>query len=114
LEQSSESYAADKVRGEREREREREREKRKTQNNYTSSFHNLEVVLSPLHFQGEFTKSVSDYNCSSTKAKDFKLLKHKSKRFPMLKSTRKRFPMLKHKSMRLLIKQNYIENCLRF
>ena len=66
LEQSSESYAADKL----EREREREREKRKTQNNYTGSFHNPEVVMSPLHFQGEFTK----INIWS------QLLKHKSKR----------------------------------
>jgi len=33
------------------RERERERE-----SNYKGSFHKLEVVLSPLHFQGEFTK----------------------------------------------------------
>jgi len=34
----------------------KEREKRKTQNNYTCSFHNPEVVLSPLYFQGEFNK----------------------------------------------------------
>jgi len=34
----------------------KERERRKTQNNYTCSFHKPEVVLSPLHFQGEFTK----------------------------------------------------------
>jgi len=34
----------------------REREGRKTQSNYTGSFHKPEVVLSPLHFQGEFTK----------------------------------------------------------
>jgi len=34
----------------------REREGRKTQNNYTGSFHKPEVVLSALHFQGEFTK----------------------------------------------------------
>ena len=33
-----------------------ERERRKTQSNYTGSFHKPEVVLSPLHFQGEFTK----------------------------------------------------------
>jgi len=39
-----------------ERERERERERRKTQSNYTGSFHKPEVVLSPLHFQGELTK----------------------------------------------------------
>jgi len=46
LEQSLESIAADKL--EREREREREREERKTKSNYTGSFHNLEVVMSPL------------------------------------------------------------------
>jgi len=34
----------------------KEKERRKTQSNYTGSFHNPEVVMSPLHFQGEFTK----------------------------------------------------------
>jgi len=33
-----------------------ERERRKTQSNYTGSFHKPEVVMSLLHFQGEFTK----------------------------------------------------------
>jgi len=33
-----------------------ERERRKIQSNYTGSFHKPEVVLFPLHFQGEFTK----------------------------------------------------------
>jgi len=38
---------------------------RERENNYTGSFHKPEVVLYPLHFQGEFTKIViSDYNCS--------------------------------------------------
>jgi len=32
-------------------ERERERERRKTQSNYTGSFHNPEVVLSPCTFK---------------------------------------------------------------
>ena len=41
------------IKTEREREREREREKRHS--NYTGSFHKPKVVLSPLHFQGEFT-----------------------------------------------------------
>jgi len=101
-----------------------ERERRKTQSNYTGSFHKPKVVLSPLHFQGEFTKNViSDYNCSMLQiARDFKLLKHKCKRFPMLRNTVKRLPMLKHNckrllllkhtSKRLLIKQNYKEVCL--
>ena len=35
---------------------ETEREGRKTQSNYIGSFHKQEVVMSPLHFQGEFTK----------------------------------------------------------
>jgi len=48
----------------------RDREKRKTQRNYTGSFHKPEVVLSPVHFQGEFTK-INIY---------LQLLKHKSKR----------------------------------
>jgi len=56
------------------RERERERERRKTQSNYIGSFHKPEVVMSLLHFQGEFTKNViSDYNCSMLQlARDFK------------------------------------------
>jgi len=33
-----------------------ERDRKETQNNYTGSFHKPEVVMSPLHFQGEFTK----------------------------------------------------------
>ena len=49
---------------------ESEREKRKTQSNYRGSFHNLEVVLPPLHIQGEFTK-INIW---------LQLLKHKSKR----------------------------------
>jgi len=62
--------AADKTK----RERERERERRKTQSNYIGSFHKPEVVMSLLHFQGEFTKNViSDYNCSMLQlARDFK------------------------------------------
>jgi len=65
------------------------------------------------NFQIPQQKSISDYNCSSIKARDFKLLKHKSKRFSMLKHKCRRLPMLKHKIKRLLFKQNYIENCLR-
>jgi len=86
-------------------ERERERRRRKTQSNYTGSFHKPEVVISPLHFQGEFTKNVIfDYNCSLLKlARDFKLLKHNCKRLLMLKNLIKR----------LLFKQNYKKNCLR-
>jgi len=37
-------------------EKQREKRRRKTQTIYTGSFHKPEVVLSPLHFQGEFTK----------------------------------------------------------
>ena len=82
-----------------------ERERRRTQSNYTGSFHKSEVVLSPLHFQGEFTKNViSDYNFSMLQlARDFKLLKHNCKRFPMLLNTIKRLPMLKHNYKRLLL-----------
>jgi len=54
-EKTQEGGAADKNR-ERERERERERGVRETQSNYTGSFHKPERVMSPLHFQGEFTK----------------------------------------------------------
>jgi len=94
---------------------ERERERRKTQSNYAGSFHKPEVVMSPLHFQGEFAKNaISDYNCSLLKlTRDFKLLKHNCKKFPMLKNKIKRLPMLKHNCKRLLFKQNYKEICLR-
>jgi len=105
--------------------KQRERERGKTQSNYTGSFHKSEVVLSPLHFQREFTRNViSDYNCSLLHLeRDFKLLKHNCKRFPMLLNTVKRLPMLKHNCKRLLLlkhtnkrllfKQNYKEICLR-
>jgi len=36
--------------------KQREKRRSRTQKIYTGSFHNSEVVLSPLHFQGEFTK----------------------------------------------------------
>jgi len=99
----------------RERERERERERRKTQSNYTGSFHKPKVVISPLHFQGEFTKNaISYYNCSLLKlARDFKLLKRNCKRFSMIKNKIKRLPMLKNLIKRLLFQQNYKEICLR-
>jgi len=78
--------------------KQREGERRKTQSNYTDSFHKPEVVMSPLHFQGEFTKNlISDYHCSLLKlTRDFKLLKHNCKRFPMFKNSIKRLPMLKN------------------
>jgi len=53
--------------------------KRRTQEIYTGSFLNPEVVLSPLHFQGEFHSNVIS---------DYKLLKHTSKRLPLLNHTR--------------------------
>ena len=53
----------------------RDGEKRKTQNNYTGSFHNPEVVMPPCTSKESSLKSISDYNCSSKKARDFKLLK---------------------------------------
>jgi len=59
-----------------------ERERRKTQSNYTGSFHKPEVVMSPLHFQGEFTKNViSDYKFSSTTARDFQCSRTRSRDF---------------------------------
>jgi len=78
-----------------------EREEKYTSNN-TGSFHDLEVVLSPLHFQGKYTK-INIW---------LQMLKHTSKRLQILKHKSKRFPMLKHKSKRLLNKQNYTERCL--
>ena len=76
-EQSSESYAEYNVERERERERERE-EKRNTQSDYIGSFHNPKVVMSPLHFQGEFTK-INIW---------LQLLKHKSKRLQTTQAQR--------------------------
>jgi len=38
---------------------------------YLDSFHNLEVVKSPCHLQDIFHYNLSDYNCSSTQARDF-------------------------------------------
>jgi len=67
---------------------------------YTGSFHKPEVVLSPLHFQVEFTK------CNIW----LQVLKHNYKSLPMLKNTIKRLLMLKHTSKRLSIKQNYKKN----
>jgi len=66
-----------------EREREREREREKTQSNYTGSFDKPEVVLSPLYFQGEFTKNViSDYKCSLLKlSRDFECSSTTAKEF---------------------------------
>jgi len=64
LEQCSESSASDKVKI--------EWGKRKTQSNYPHSFHIPEVVQSFLHFQRDFTIIQSNYNCSSTQARDFK------------------------------------------
>jgi len=69
-----------------------EKRRRKTQAIYTGSFHKPEVVLSPLHFQGEFTK------CNIW----LQMLKHTSKRLQLLKNTIKRLLMLKHTSKRLL------------
>jgi len=91
-----------------------ERERRNTQSNYTGSFHKPEVVMSPLHFQGEFIKKVtSNYNCSMLQlARDFKLLKHNCKRFPMLLNTVKRLPMLKHNCKRLLLLKHTIKRLL--
>ena len=65
--------------------RERERERRETQSNYTGSFHKPEVVLSPLHFQGDFTNNViSNYKYSSTQARDFQCSSTQPRDFPML------------------------------
>jgi len=92
----------------REREREREREKKDTKQLYKFLPQSGSSIVPLCTFKESSLKSISDYNCSSTKARDFKLLKHKSKRFPMLKHKRKIHPMLKHKSKRLLIK-----HCIR-
>ena len=59
------------------RERERERERIKIESNYTGSYHNPEVVLPPCTSKESSLKSISDYNCSSTEARDFKLTQAK-------------------------------------
>ena len=103
LEQSFESYARDNVK--------REREKRKRHKAIIQVPSTIrKKSYSPCTSKESSLISISDYNCSSTKARDFKLLKHKNKRFPMLKHTRKSLPMLKHKRKRLLNKHNYKKN----
>ena len=55
----------------------RDWERRKTQSNYTGSFHKPEIVLSPLHFQGDFTKIniwLQIFTAMLKIARDFKLL----------------------------------------
>ena len=99
--------------GEGEREREREREREDTKQLYRFLPQSGSSHVPPCTSKESSLKSISNYNCSSTKTRDFKLLKHKSKRFPMLKHKRKRLHMLKHKSKKLLFRQNYTENCLR-
>ena len=93
----------------------KQRERRKTQSNYTGFFHKPEVVLSPLHFQGEFSNNViSNYNCSMLQlARDFKLLKHNCKRFPMLLNIVKRLSMLKHNCKRLLLLKHTSKRLLK-
>jgi len=54
----------------------RDRDKRNIQSNYTNSFHKPEVVLSQCTSKVSSLKSISNYNYSNTKARDFKLLKH--------------------------------------
>ncbi|AES69853.2 transmembrane protein, putative [Medicago truncatula] len=68
--------------------KEQSREKKdKDTSSYPSSFHNTEVVQSPLHFQGDFTIitkiTTAQYFLSMRLHK--KMLKHTSKSLPMLK-----------------------------
>jgi len=67
--------------------------------------------MSPLHFQGEFTKNViSDYKCSLLNlARDFQAQLQKTSN---AQEHNQETSMLKHTSKRLLIKQNYKEKCL--
>ncbi|AES75273.1 hypothetical protein MTR_6g036390 [Medicago truncatula] len=69
--------------------KEQSREKKdKDTSSYPGSFHNTEVVQSPLHFQGDFTIITK-----ITTAQYFLSMRlHKT----MLKHTRKSLPMLKH------------------
>ncbi|KEH20698.1 hypothetical protein MTR_8g087753 [Medicago truncatula] len=69
--------------------KEQSREKKdKDTSSYPGSFHNTEVVQSPLHFQGDFTIITK-----ITTAQYFQSMRlHKT----MLKHTRKSLPMLKH------------------
>jgi len=78
--------------------------------------------MSPLHFQGEFTKNVIyDYKCSSTTARDFQCSRTQSRDFYAQahkqetsngQEHNQETSMLMHTSKRLLIKHNYKEKCL--
>jgi len=61
---------------------ERERERGERHNNYTSSFHNPEVVMPPLQFQGEFTK-INIW---------LQMFKHTSKRLPNTHAHKQEIP----------------------
>ena len=65
---------------------------RERQSNYTDSFHKLEVVLSPLHFQVEFTKKCNIWlqMLTAKTSKRLQMLKHNCKRLLMLLNTIKR------------------------
>jgi len=55
--EAQETASEENVQGRMQRnDKQREDRRSKTQAIYTGSFHKPEVVMSPLHFQGEFTK----------------------------------------------------------
>ena len=67
--------------------------RRKNTGNYTGSFHKPEIVLSPLHFQGEFHKNVIS---------NYKLLNHTRKRLIFAQGQLQETSMLNHNWKRLL------------
>ncbi|KEH33073.1 hypothetical protein MTR_3g019635 [Medicago truncatula] len=91
--------------------KEQSREKKdKDTSSYPGSFHNTEVVQSPLHFQGDFTIitkiTTAQYFLSMRLHKNAQAHTQESSNAQALS---KRLLMLKHAGKRLLIKQQYRE-----
>ena len=77
--------------------------RRKNTINYTGSFHKPEVVLSSLHFQGEFHKHVIS---------NYKLLNHTRKRLIFAQGQLQETSMLNHNWKRLLCSRTTLRDFL--
>nr|ABD28313.1 hypothetical protein MtrDRAFT_AC147774g24v1 [Medicago truncatula] len=89
--------------------KEQSREKKdKDTSSYPGSFHNTEVVQSPLHFQGDFTIITKITNAQYSLS--MRLLKNAqahTQESSNAQTISKRLLMLKHAGKSLLIKQKY-------
>ena len=101
-----------------------EREGRKTQSNYTGSFQKPEVVLSPLHFQGEFTKKCNiklqllnvtaskRLQITQTRLQEISYAPEHSQETSNAQAQLQETSIAQAHKQGLLIKQNYKEICL--